>query len=59
MQNFDSQFVSEETMRIATANAVKMQQLTTLTEIAVSARDAELAESLRTEIFNAQSAQGV
>lgn len=56
-RNFGNQFVSEETLKIATENAIKMQELTTLTEIALSARNAELAEALRIEIFNAQ--QGV
>jgi len=54
MQNFDSQFVSEETMKIAKDNAIQMQQLVALTENAVSERNAELAEALRIEIFNAQ-----
>jgi hypothetical protein len=53
-RNFGEQFVSEETLKIATDNAIKMQELTTLTEVAISARDAELAEALRIEIFNAQ-----
>jgi len=56
-RNFGNQSVSEETLKIATENAIKMQELTTLTEIAIAARDAELAEALRIEIFNAQ--QGV
>ena len=54
-RNFGEQFVSEETLKIATENAIKMQELTTLTELAIAARDAELAEALRIEIFNAQS----
>ena len=53
-RNFGEQFVSEETLKIAIEDAIKMQELTTLTEIAISARDAELAEALRIEIFNAQ-----
>jgi hypothetical protein len=53
-RNFGNQSVSEETLKIATENAIKMQELTTLTELAIAARDAELAESLRIEIFNAQ-----
>ena len=57
LRNFDNQFVSEETMKIAKDNAIQMQQLTALTESAISARNAELAEALRLEIFNAQ--QGV
>jgi len=56
-RNFGNQSVSEETLKIATENAIKMQELTTLTEIAIAARDAELAEAHRIEIFNAQ--QGV
>ena len=56
-RNFGEQFVSEETLKIATENAIKMLEITTLTEVAISARDAELAEALRIEIFNAQ--QGV
>jgi hypothetical protein len=56
-RNFGNQSVSEETLKIATENAIKMLELTTLTEIAIAARDAELAEALRIEIFNAQ--QGV
>jgi len=54
VRNFDNQFVSEETMKIAKDNAIQMQQLTALTESAISARNAELAETLRTEIINAQ-----
>lgn len=57
VRNFDNQFVSEETMKIAKDNAIQMQQLTALTESAISVRNAELAETLRTEIINAQ--QGV
>ncbi len=57
VRNFDNQFVSEETMKIAKDNAIQMQQLTALTESAISARNAELAEALKVEIFNAQ--QGV
>ena len=58
-RNFGEQFVSEETLKIATENAIEMQQLTTLTESAISARDTELAEALSLEIINAQLAQGV
>lgn len=53
-RNFGDQFVSEETLKIATENAIKMLEITTLTEVAISARDAELAEALRIQIFNAQ-----
>jgi hypothetical protein len=53
MRNFDDQFVSEETMKTAEDNAIQMQQLTALTENAISARNAELAEALRLEIINA------
>ena len=53
-RNFGEQFVSEETLKIATENAIKMLEITTLTEVAISARDAELAEALRIQIFNAQ-----
>jgi hypothetical protein len=54
-RNFGDQFVSEETLKIATENAIKMLEITTLTEVAISARDAELAEALRIQIFNAQT----
>jgi hypothetical protein len=54
-RNFGEQFVSEETLKIATENAIKMLEITTLTEAAISARDAELAEALRIQIFNAQT----
>jgi hypothetical protein len=54
-RNFGEQFVSEETLKIATENAIKMLEITTLTEVAISARDAELAEALRIQIFNAQT----
>jgi hypothetical protein len=59
LRNFDNQFVSKETMKIAKDNAIQMQQLTALTENAVSARNAELAEALRLEIFNAQPQESV
>jgi hypothetical protein len=54
-RNFGNQSVSEETLKIATENAIKMLEITTLTEVAISARDAELAEALRIQIFNAQT----
>jgi hypothetical protein len=49
-KNFDNQFVSEETLKIAIKNANNIKQLTTLTENAITARDAELAEALKVEL---------
>ena len=49
-KNFDALFVSEETIKIAKDNAIEMQNSTTLTEEAISKRNAELAEAFMAEI---------
>jgi hypothetical protein len=59
VRNFDNQSVSEETLKIATENALKMQELTTLTEVAISARNAELANLLAAEIIAATNGNTV
>ncbi len=58
-RNFGEQVVSEETIKIATKNAIELQKLTILTENAIYERNTELAEALSLEIINAQSTQGV
>ena len=56
VRNFDNQIVSEEALKIAKDNAIQMQQLTMLTENAISARNAELAEAFRAEIHRTGAA---
>jgi hypothetical protein len=55
-KNFDEQFFSEETMKIARENAIAVQQLMTMTEEAISKKNAELAETFMAEISNSRLA---
>lgn len=62
MKNIEGKFsnefvISAKELKIAQENAIEMQQLVAMTQEFISARDAELANSLKEEVIKFQSLQ--